>query len=235
VSTSEQDLIRALRESVKETARLKQRNSQLLAAASEPIAVVSMGCRFAGGIAGPEDFWRVVSEGVDVYTPFPGDRGWDLVNLYDPDPDTPGTTYVEQGAFPHDAAEFDARFFGISPQEATAMDPQQRQLLEVCWETIERAGIDPDSLRGTTTSVYAGIVHQDYAPDVAGAEGFLSLERALGSAGGIASGRVAYCLGLEGPRSRSTRCARRRWSRSIWRARRCAVGSARWRSSAVRP
>ncbi|MFI0793603.1 SDR family NAD(P)-dependent oxidoreductase [Micromonospora rubida] len=198
MSTSEQDLIRALRESVKETARLKQRNSQLLAAASEPIAVVSMGCRFAGGIAGPEDFWRVVSEGVDVYTPFPEGRGWDLVNLYDPDPDTPGTTYVDQGAFLHDAAEFDARFFGISPQEATAMDPQQRQLLEVCWETIERAGIDPDSLRGTTTSVYAGIVHQDYAPDIAGAEGFLSLERALGSAGGIASGRVAYCLGLEG-------------------------------------
>nr|WP_269781692.1 type I polyketide synthase [Nocardia bovistercoris] len=170
----------------------------MLAAASEPIAVVSMGCRFAGGIAGPEDFWRVVTEGIDVYTPFPDDRGWDLANLYDPDPDTPGTTYVEQGAFLHDAAEFDARFFGISPREATAMDPQQRQLLEVCWETIERAGIDPDSLRGTTTSVYAGIVHQDYAPDIAGALDFLSLERALGSAGGIASGRVAYCLGLEG-------------------------------------
>ncbi|MFX0579441.1 SDR family NAD(P)-dependent oxidoreductase [Nocardia nepalensis] len=198
MSTSDHDLVRALRESVKETTRLKLRNSQLLAAASEPIAVVSMGCRFAGGIAGPEDFWRVVSEGVDVYTPFPSDRGWDLANLFDPDPDTPGTTYVEQGAFLHDAAEFDARFFGISPQEAMAMDPQQRQLLEVCWETIERAGINPDSLRGTTTSVYAGIVHQDYAPDVAGAEDFLSLERALGSAGGIASGRVAYCLGLEG-------------------------------------
>ncbi|MEV8505696.1 type I polyketide synthase [Actinoplanes sp. NPDC051475] len=198
MSTSEQDLIRALRESVKETARLKKKNSQLLAAASEPIAIVSVGCRFAGGIAGPEDFWKVVSEGTDVYTPFPGDRGWDLERLYDPDPDTPGTTYVNQGAFLHDAADFDARFFGISPQEATAMDPQQRQLLEVCWETIERAGIDPDSLRGTTTSVYAGIVHQDYAPDLAGAEDFLSLERALGSAGGIASGRVAYCLGLEG-------------------------------------
>ncbi|MFI7601010.1 SDR family NAD(P)-dependent oxidoreductase [Actinoplanes sp. NPDC049681] len=198
MSTSEQDLIRALRESVKETARLKKKNSQLLAAASEPIAIVSVGCRFAGGIAGPEDFWKVVSEGTDVYTPFPDDRGWDLERLYDPDPDTPGTTYVNQGAFLHDAADFDARFFGISPTEATAMDPQQRQLLEVCWETIERAGIDPDSLRGTNTSVYAGIVHQDYAPDLAGAEDFLSLERALGSAGGIASGRVAYCLGLEG-------------------------------------
>ena len=199
MTTSEQDLVRALRESVKETARLKQRNSQLLAAANEPIAIVSVGCRFAGGITGPREFWRVVSEGVDVYTPFPDDRGWDLERLYDPDPDTPGTTYVSQGAFLHDAALFDARFFGISPQEAMAMDPQQRQLLEVCWETIERAGIDPQSLRGSDTGVFAGIVHQDYAPDLPGAEGFLSLERALGTAGGIASGRVAYCLGLEGP------------------------------------
>ncbi|WP_430383563.1 SDR family NAD(P)-dependent oxidoreductase [Streptomyces sp. P10-4] len=199
MSTPEQDLVKALRASVKETARLRQKNAQLLAAASEPIAIVSIGCRFAGGITGPEDFWKVVSEGTDVYTPFPDDRGWDLEGLYDPDPDTPGTTYVNQGAFLHDAAQFDARFFGISPQEAMAMDPQQRQLLEVCWETLERSGIDPHSLRGSDTGVYAGIVHQDYAPDLPGAEDFLSLERALGSAGGIASGRVAYCLGLEGP------------------------------------
>ncbi|WP_263975748.1 type I polyketide synthase [Streptomyces sp. NK08204] len=199
MSTPEPDLVKALRASVKETARLRQKNARLLAAASEPIAVVSIGCRFAGGIAGPEDFWKVVSEGTDVYTPFPDDRGWDLEGLYDPDPDTPGTTYVNQGAFLHDAAQFDARFFGISPQEATAMDPQQRQLLEVCWETLERSGIDPQSLRGSDTGVYAGIVHQDYAPDLPGAEDFLSLERALGSAGGVASGRVAYCLGLEGP------------------------------------
>nr|WP_123602004.1 type I polyketide synthase [Micromonospora sp. Llam0] len=195
----ENDLVKALRESVKETARLRQRNSELVAAANEPIAIVSMGCRFAGGITGPEDFWSVVSQGTDVYTPFPDDRGWDLEGLYDPDPDTPGTTYVKQGAFLHDAAQFDARFFGISPQEALAMDPQQRQLLEVCWETIERAGIDPRSLRGSDTGVFAGVVHQDYAPDLAGAEHYLSLERALGSAGGVASGRIAYCLGLEGP------------------------------------
>ncbi|AGL19227.1 type I polyketide synthase [Actinoplanes sp. N902-109] len=195
----ENDLVKALRESVKETARLRQRNSELIAAASEPIAIVSMGCRFAGGITGPEEFWSVVSQGTDVYTPFPDDRGWDLENLYDPDPDKPGTTYVKQGAFLRDAAQFDARFFGISPQEALAMDPQQRQLLEVCWETVERAGIDPRSLRGSDTGVFAGVVHQDYAPDLAGAEHYLSLERALGSAGGVASGRIAYCLGLEGP------------------------------------
>ncbi|AOR34244.1 hypothetical protein BFF78_27165 [Streptomyces fodineus] len=197
-TTPEPELVKALRESVKETARFRQKTEELLAAASEPIAVVSVGCRFAGGIAGPEDFWKVVSEGTDVYTPFPDNRGWDLEGLYDPDPETPGTTYVDQGAFLHDADQFDPGFFGISPREALAMDPQQRQLLEVCWETLERADIDPHSLRGSDTSVYAGMVHQDYAPDLPGAEDFLSLERALGSAGGIASGRVSYCLGLEG-------------------------------------
>jgi rifamycin polyketide synthase module 4/5/6 len=168
LSASEEDLVRALRESVKETARLQQKNDLLVAAATEPVAIVSLGCRFAGGIGGPEEFWRVVSNGTDVYTPFPDDRGWDLDGLYDPDPDTPGTTYVREGAFLHDAAQFDARFFGISPQEALAMDPQQRQLLEVCWETLERSGIDPQRLRGSDTGVYVGIVHQDYAPDLRG-------------------------------------------------------------------
>ncbi len=197
-TTPEPELVKALRESVKETARFRQKTEELLAAATEPIAVVSIGCRFAGGIAGPEDFWKVVSEGTDVYTPFPDNRGWDLDGLYDPDPETPGTTYVEQGAFLHGADQFDPAFFGISPTEALAMDPQQRQLLEVCWETLERAHIDPQTLRGSDTGVYVGMVHQDYAPDLTEAMDYLSLERALGSAGGIASGRVAYCLGLEG-------------------------------------
>ncbi|WP_455752451.1 type I polyketide synthase [Streptomyces albogriseolus] len=184
---------------MKENARLQQENSELAAAATEPIAIVSMACRYAGGIRSPEDLWRVVSEGADVYTPFPDDRGWDLEGLYHPDPDNPGTTYVREGAFLHDAARFDAAFFGISPREALAMDPQQRQLLEVSWEALERAGIDPHSVRGSDIGVFAGMVHQDYAPDLSGHEDFLSLERALGTAGGVASGRVAYTLGLEGP------------------------------------
>ena len=197
-TTPEPELVKALRESVKETARFRQKTEELLAAAAEPIAVVSIGCRFAGGIAGPEDFWNVVSEGTDVYTPFPDNRGWDLEGLFDPDPETPGTTYVEQGAFLHDADRFDPAFFGISPAEALAMDPQQRQLLEVCWETLERAAIDPQTLRGSDTGVYVGVVHQDYAPDLSEAMDYLNLERALGTAGGITSGRVSYCLGLEG-------------------------------------
>ncbi|KMS67288.1 beta-ketoacyl synthase, partial [Streptomyces leeuwenhoekii] len=199
MAASDEQVVEALRASLKENARLQQENSTLVAAATEPIAIVSMACRYAGGIRGPEDLWRVMSEGTDVYTGFPTDRGWDLDGLYHPDPDNPGTTYVRQGAFLHDAAQFDAAFFGISPREALAMDPQQRQLLEVSWEALERAGIDPHTVRGTDVGVFAGIVHQDYAPDLSGLEGFLSLERALGTAGGVASGRVAYTLGLEGP------------------------------------
>ncbi|HKN55331.1 MAG TPA: type I polyketide synthase, partial [Amycolatopsis sp.] len=199
MSAPDEQIVNALRASLKENARLQQENKKLAEAAAEPIAIVSMACRYAGGIRTPEDFWRVVSEGADVYTSFPEDRGWDVEGLYHPDPDNPGTTYVREGAFLHDAGKFDAGFFGISPREALAMDPQQRQLLEVSWETLERAGIDPHSVRGSDIGVFAGIVHQDYAPDLSGFEDFMSLERALGTAGGVASGRVAYTLGLEGP------------------------------------
>ncbi|WP_341874624.1 type I polyketide synthase, partial [Salinispora arenicola] len=199
MSAPDEQIVQALRASLKENARLQQENDAFTAAAAEPIAIVSMACRYAGGIRSPEDLWRVVTDGTDVYTGFPTDRGWDLEGLYHPDPDNPGTTYVREGAFLHDAGQFDAAFFGISPREALAMDPQQRQLLEVAWETLERAGIDPHSVRGSDIGVFAGIVHQDYAPDLSGHEGFLSLERALGTAGGVASGRVAYTLGLEGP------------------------------------
>ncbi|WTL70189.1 SDR family NAD(P)-dependent oxidoreductase [Streptomyces sp. NBC_01518] len=199
MTAPDEQIVNALRASLKENARLQQENQRLSEASAEPIAIVSMACRYAGGIRTPEDLWRVVTDGTDVYTTFPEDRGWDLEGLYHPDPDNPGTTYVREGAFLHDAGQFDAAFFGISPREALAMDPQQRQLLEVSWEALERAGLDPHSLRGTDIGVFAGMVHQDYAPDLSGFEGFLSLERALGTAGGVASGRVAYTLGLEGP------------------------------------
>ncbi|KAG6354433.1 hypothetical protein INS49_004450 [Diaporthe citri] len=128
----------------------------------EPIAIVSMACRYPGGISSPEDLWRVVSEGVDVTSEFPDDRGWNLDALYNPDPDAPGTSTTRRGAFLENMADFDAGLFGMSPREALATDPQQRLLLETTWELAERGGIAPSSLRGSQTGVFVGIMYGDY-------------------------------------------------------------------------
>ncbi|MCX4723192.1 type I polyketide synthase [Streptomyces sp. NBC_01306] len=185
MDTSVEQIVEALRKSMLENERLRSENGALTSAATEPIAIVGMGCRYPGGVNSPDDLWQLVAEGRDAVAAFPADRGWDVEGMYDPEPGKPDRSIAREGGFLYGAAGFDADFFGISPNEALRLDPQQRLLLEVSWEALEHAGIDPRSLEGSRTGVFAGLMYHDYGPG--------------SSDGSLVSGRVAYTLGLEGP------------------------------------
>ncbi|AHH16332.1 polyketide synthase [Nocardia nova SH22a] len=199
-SSREAKLRTYLKKAIADGQDLRAELQQLRAAAIEPIAVVGMGCRYPGGVRSPGQLWDLVEGGVDAVGPWPEDRGWDADRLFDEDPARTGASYVRSGGFVSGVADFDAGLFGMSPREALATDPQQRQLLEVSWEALEGAGIDPLSLRGSNTGVYTGIVADDYADGYWSAvppelEGYVG----VGTSVSVASGRVAYTFGLEGP------------------------------------
>ncbi|MEV4315703.1 SDR family NAD(P)-dependent oxidoreductase [Actinocrispum sp. NPDC049592] len=193
------ELVTYLRKATAKLQLARQQLREVTEAAPEPIAIVAMGCRFPGGVRTPEDLWRLVTDETDAVGDLPGDRGWDLAALVDPEPGVPGRTYAAAGGFLDDPYQFDPVFFGISPREAAAMDPQQRLLLEVSWEVFERAGIDPDSLRGSATAVFVGAMGGEYGPRLADADEEAAGYLLTGTSLSVASGRLAFRYGLHGP------------------------------------
>ncbi|WP_024804252.1 SDR family NAD(P)-dependent oxidoreductase [Nocardia sp. BMG51109] len=196
--SNEEKLRHFLKQVTVDLREARNRIQALESGANEPIAVVGIGCRYPGGIASADDLWAFVADGKDAIGPFPTDRGWNTTELYDPAPGTTGKTYVREGGFVYGAAGFDADFFGISPREATAMDPQQRIALEVTWEAVDHAGIDPHALRNSPTGIFLGATYSGYGHDQTAAtdgDGY----RLTGTTPSVISGRIAYFLGTHGP------------------------------------
>jgi acyl transferase domain-containing protein len=198
MTDNEEKLRKYLLEAMVELHEARARLGEFQKKAEEPLAIIGMSCRLPGGVSNPEDLWQLLLAGTDAISTFPTGRGWNIGELFDPDPDAKGKCYSRDGGFLHDADQFDPAFFGITPREALTMDPQQRLLLETAWECIEYAGIDPVSLEGSATDVFVGDMYSDYGTRLLLAPHDLEGQIEIGSAPSVASGRIAYSLGLEG-------------------------------------
>jgi acyl transferase domain-containing protein len=198
---TEEQLRNYLKRVTVELTQTRRRLAEVEDRLHEPIAIVGMACRYPGGVTGPQELWELVIDGRDAIGDFPADRGWDLDGLFDPDPDASGKSYARNGGFLYDAGEFDAAFFGMSPRSALATDPQHRLFLESSWAALEHAGIDPATLRGSRTGVYAGVMYSDYSVRFTASAFPESVEGIMAISGtpSVLSGRVSYTLGLEGP------------------------------------
>ncbi|MEV4208252.1 type I polyketide synthase [Nocardia salmonicida] len=199
----EDELRTYMKKAIRELQTTRARLDDVEARATEPIAIVGMACRYPGGVTSPEQLWQAAVDGRSLVSQWPTDRGWDIEGLFDPEPGVPGKSYVRTGGFLDGATGFDANFFGISPREAQAMDSQQRLVLETAWEAFERAGIDPTTVRGSATGVFVGLMPDSEGPSSRDIDDRLreTIDQFLmtGQASSIASGRVSYVLGLEGP------------------------------------
>ena len=197
-SDSAEQMRTALRAITAQKARIAELEAAVRSA-REPVAIVGVGCRFPGGVRGPDSFWEKLSAGFDAVREVPADR-WPVDAYYDANPEAPGKIYTRQGAFLDDVDKFDARFFGISPREASSMDPQQRLLLETAWEALEHAGIPPATLAGTAGGVFVGLTAIDYLKLVYRDDLCrIDTYAATGNVANIAAGRLSYCFGLRGP------------------------------------